>query len=216
MRPGRPEEDEDPPPLEEALARCARPRSLVNGNTGRVIVFVVVACIVVGRTRRRRRGLKKCGQPAPTIKKRTMRTLVFLNLSNGFLSKVLFPIFEGRRRALFAIRARASTPADATMSRENASTANQATFTLENEDHTLGNALRHVLNGNPAVELCGYSVPHPMERRVNVRVQTTGANGTTAQAAMRDALLDVISVCDHVHEAYEKAEEAYEKVGNKK
>ena len=112
--------------------------------------------------------------------------------------------------------ARAPTPADATMSRENASTANQATFTLENEDHTLGNALRHVLNGNPAVELCGYSVPHPMERRVNVRVQTTGANGTTAQAAMRDALLDVISVCDHVHEAYEKAEEAYEKAGNKK
>ena len=121
----------------------------------------------------------------------------------------------GRRR-----RARRHSPsradADAKMSHANASTANQATFTLENEDHTLGNALRHVLNGNPAVELCGYSVPHPMERRVNVRVQTTGANGTTARTAMRDALLDVISVCDNVHEAYEKAEEAYEKAGNKK
>lgn len=131
-------------------------------------------------------------------------------------SKVLFPMYASRAAAPHSPFARAPTPADATMSRENASTANQATFTLENEDHTLGNALRHVLNGNPAVELCGYSVPHPMERRVNVRVQTTGANGTTAQAAMRDALLDVISVCDHVHEAYEKAEEAYEKAGNKK
>jgi len=48
MRPGRPEDDPEDPPPEEALARCARPRSLVKGNTGRVIVAVaVVACIVV-------------------------------------------------------------------------------------------------------------------------------------------------------------------------
>ena len=87
-----------------------------------------------------------------------------------------------------------------------ASASNEATFTIESEDHTLGNALRYVLNANPAVSLCGYSVPHPMERKVNVRVQTTGFNGTTAHGAMRDALLDVISVCDHVHETYERAE----------
>lgn len=89
-----------------------------------------------------------------------------------------------------------------------ASTSHEATFTLENEDHTLGNALRYVLNANPSVTLCGYSAPHPMERRVNVRVQTHGREGATARGAMRDALLDVISVCDHVHESYEKAERA--------
>ncbi len=95
-----------------------------------------------------------------------------------------------------------------------ASASNEATFTIESEDHTLGNALRYVLNANPAVSLCGYSVPHPMERKVNVRVQTTGANGTTAHGAMRDALLDVISVCDHVHETYERAETEFSGKGH--
>ena len=91
-----------------------------------------------------------------------------------------------------------------------AATSNEATFTLANEDHTLANAVRHALCGNADVALCGYSVPHPMRREARVRVQTTGANGTTAQGAMRDALLDVISVCDVVREAYERAERARE------
>lgn len=91
-----------------------------------------------------------------------------------------------------------------------ASTSDAATFTIVGEDHTLGNALRYCLNANPDVALCGYSVPHPMTREVRVRVQTTGARGTTAQRAMRDALLDVISVCDHVREAYARAERAFE------
>ena len=39
-----------------------------------------------------------------------------------------------------------------------AATSNEATFTLAGEDHTLANALRHALNGNADVALCGYSV----------------------------------------------------------
>jgi DNA-directed RNA polymerase subunit L len=50
-----------------------------------------------------------------------------------------------------------------------------ATFSVEGEDHTLGNALRFVLNKSPHTALCGCSVPHPSEEVVNVRVQTTGA-----------------------------------------
>jgi len=96
-----------------------------------------------------------------------------------------------------------------------ASASNEATFTIENEDHTLGDALRYGPNANPVVSRCGYSVPLPMERKLNVRVQTTGANGATAQGAMRDALLDVISVCDHVHETYERAETEFSKKGKK-
>jgi len=76
--------------------------------------------------------------------------------------------------------------------------------------------LRVVLNSNPAVELCGYSVPHPMERSVNVRVQTNVRSGVTAHVAMRDALLDVISVCDHVHDTFERAEEKFERERGKK
>lgn len=42
------------------------------------------------------------------------------------------------------------------------------------EDHTLGNALRHVLMQNKEVDFCGYSVPHPSEPKMNLRLQTTG------------------------------------------
>jgi len=38
-----------------------------------------------------------------------------------------------------------------------------ATFSVEGEDHTLGNALRFVLNKSPHTALCGCSVPHPSE-----------------------------------------------------
>ena len=76
----------------------------------------------------------------------------------------------------------------------------EKTFTLKDEDHTMGNTIRYILNKNPQVSLAGYSVPHPMETSVNVRVQTTGE--VTATAAMRDDLLDIISVCDHVHDTF--------------
>tara|TARA_B100001540_G_scaffold222182_1_gene196485 strand:+ start:7057 stop:7422 length:366 start_codon:yes stop_codon:yes gene_type:complete len=85
----------------------------------------------------------------------------------------------------------------------NTPSAFEATYALEDEDHTLGNCLRFQLNKNPAVALAGYSVPHPMERKVNVRVQTIAP--MTTDGAMRDALLDVVSVCEHVTETFEDA-----------
>lgn len=40
--------------------------------------------------------------------------------------------------------------------------AGSLTFAIGNEDHTLGNALRHVLIQNTRdVDFAGYSVPHP-------------------------------------------------------
>ena len=79
----------------------------------------------------------------------------------------------------------------------------EATYSLQNEDHTLGNCLRYKLNKNPGVALAGYSVPHPMERKVNVRVQTI--QPLTADGAMREAMLDVVSICEHVTETFEAA-----------
>ena len=79
----------------------------------------------------------------------------------------------------------------------------EQTFSLKNEDHTLGNTLRWMLNKKESVLLAGYSVPHPMERKVNVRVQTL--KPTTAQTAMRDALLDCVSVCEHVCDTFDEA-----------
>ncbi|KAF4719654.1 DNA-directed RNA polymerases I and III subunit RPAC2 [Perkinsus olseni] len=66
------------------------------------------------------------------------------------------------------------------------------TYQLKNEDHTLGNSVRYVLSKNPKVDFAGYSVPHPNEPFVNIRVQTYP--GTTADDAMIWALeeLDVM------------------------
>ncbi|CAG8516475.1 8358_t:CDS:2 [Cetraspora pellucida] len=47
------------------------------------------------------------------------------------------------------------------------------TFSINGEDHTLGNALRYVITLNPEVEYCGYSIPHPSEDKLNIRIQTT-------------------------------------------
>eukprot|EP01036_Dinobryon_divergens_P029961 gene29961-39137_t len=52
------------------------------------------------------------------------------------------------------------------------STPQSATFVFGNEDHTLGNALRYVLMKRPETDFCGYSVPHPYEPKMNVRLQT--------------------------------------------
>ena len=48
------------------------------------------------------------------------------------------------------------------------------TYAIGDEDHTLGNALRHVLMQNAQVDFAGYSVPHPSEPVVQIRVQTAG------------------------------------------
>ncbi|TIC12896.1 hypothetical protein E3Q01_01333, partial [Wallemia mellicola] len=46
-----------------------------------------------------------------------------------------------------------------------------ATFCLFNEDHTIGNTLRYILMKNGNVEFCGYSIPHPSEPKVHLRIQ---------------------------------------------
>ena len=47
------------------------------------------------------------------------------------------------------------------------------TFVLGDEDHTLGNALRHVLINDARINFAGYCVPHPSEPVVHLRVQTS-------------------------------------------
>ncbi|KAG2427737.1 hypothetical protein HXX76_012062 [Chlamydomonas incerta] len=78
-----------------------------------------------------------------------------------------------------------------------------ATFSIEEEDHTLANALRFFLNKNPHVAFCGYSMPHPSEELVNLRVQTTGK--VTAMQAVKAACEDVSQVCGHMRTTLQEA-----------
>ncbi|XP_075264381.1 DNA-directed RNA polymerases I and III subunit RPAC2-like [Convolutriloba macropyga] len=83
-----------------------------------------------------------------------------------------------------------------------------ATFSLENEDHTLANSLRYMLNKSLHVEFAGYSIPHPSEKVVNVRVQTTGE--VTAHDAFREALGKLAELCVHMKTTFEDSVSEYE------
>lgn len=48
---------------------------------------------------------------------------------------------------------------------------------------------------DPNVSFCGYSIPHPSERKVNLRIQTTG--NITAAEALRQATLNLKQVYKH-------------------
>eukprot|EP00741_Cyanophora_paradoxa_P000334 tig00000403_g325.t1 len=81
-----------------------------------------------------------------------------------------------------------------------------ATFAFTDEDHTMGNAVRYMLMKNPDVEFAGYSVPHPNENKMNVRVQTTGAPATEA---LTKALRDTQDLCKCLLSAFGDAMKAY-------
>merc|ERR1719497_305771 len=83
------------------------------------------------------------------------------------------------------------------------SEASCVTYQFKGEDHTLGNALRYMLMKNPDVEFAGYTVPHPSEPYMNVRVQTH--DGVKADECVKEALTNISAVCDHVLKTYNRA-----------
>jgi len=82
-----------------------------------------------------------------------------------------------------------------------------ASFEFEGEDHTLGNALRYIIMKNPEVEFCGYSIPHPSEAKMNVRIQTY--EGTTAFEALGKGFDDLMDLCDVVVAKFTAARDEY-------
>ena len=78
------------------------------------------------------------------------------------------------------------------------------TFCIGDEDHTMGNALRHILMQNSQVGFAGYSVPHPSEPVVQIRVQTVAPPGApsseapTALDTLQKACQTLSAKCDIV------------------
>lgn len=75
-----------------------------------------------------------------------------------------------------------------------------ASFQIMEEDHTLGNALRYIIMKNPEVEFCGYSIPHPSEAKMNIRIQTYG--NITATEALHKGLEDLSALCGHIEDKF--------------
>lgn len=81
------------------------------------------------------------------------------------------------------------------------------TVVLGDEDHTLGNALRHVLMNDARVDFAGYCVPHPSEPIVHLRIQSNintkeqlQQQPLTAIEALKEACATLASQCDLVLE----------------
>lgn len=50
--------------------------------------------------------------------------------------------------------------------------SNAATFLFQKEDHTMGNAVRMQLHKDSDVIFAGYKIPHPLEWKMMVKIQT--------------------------------------------
>ncbi len=84
-----------------------------------------------------------------------------------------------------------------------------ATYSFLNEDHTLGNLLRNVIIKNNHVEFCAYSVPHPSEPVMNVRLQVSEEAGDTKRV-LRHGLKRISKMSDVLLEKFNTAVAAYE------
>ena len=80
---------------------------------------------------------------------------------------------------------------------------NAAIFTINKEDHTVGNLIRHQLLKDPQVLFAGYKNPHPLEHKVILRVQTTAEY--TPHDALMNAITDLIAELSLFEERFKEA-----------
>ena len=78
-----------------------------------------------------------------------------------------------------------------------------AIFTVNKEDHTLGNMIRMQLLKDPHVVFAGYKVPHPLDHKFVLRIQTTA--DYTPQEAIMNAITDLISELSLLEERFREA-----------
>ena len=87
---------------------------------------------------------------------------------------------------------------------------NSSTFIFGNEDHTFGNPLRHILIQNPETDFCGYSVPHPYEPKLNLRLQTKGEKSSLE--VLSGGLMDMEALCNVLESKFNYALEEFHNV----
>jgi len=76
------------------------------------------------------------------------------------------------------------------------------TFTVHLEDHSLGNILRMQLLQDDRVRFAGYKAPHPLEHKIEVKVQTNGE--ITPHQAVMEALQTLSSTFKGLQVQFEK------------
>ena len=85
------------------------------------------------------------------------------------------------------------------------------TYSFNGEDHTLGNLLRYVLMKDPETLFSGYSVPHPSEDVMNVRLQT---HTMKTDRVLNKAFGRISKMCDILTDKYTSALNDYDQENN--
>jgi DNA-directed RNA polymerase II subunit RPB11 len=80
---------------------------------------------------------------------------------------------------------------------------NAAIFTINKEDHTLGNMIRNQLLKDPNVLFAGYKLPHPREHKFILRIQTT--SDYTPQDALMHAITGLFAELSLFEERFREA-----------
>nr|SVE94028.1 EOG090X0LBP [Scapholeberis mucronata] len=89
-----------------------------------------------------------------------------------------------------------------TIAREDVQNDKTKTFIFNGEGHTMGNALRTLILKNPDVIFCGYTIPHPSENKLHLRIET---RELSAVDALTKGLEQLQSLSDHILETFETA-----------
>lgn len=87
-----------------------------------------------------------------------------------------------------------------------------ATYEIRAESHTMGNAMRWALSKNKKVNFCGYTIPHPSENALHIRVQTESFDDVAAAEAMEESFDTLEKIFNHMIGEYEGAVRAHMKV----
>lgn len=98
-----------------------------------------------------------------------------------------------------------------------------ATYVIAGEDHTLGNAVRYLLSRDPRIAVAGYSIPHPSEHKIHLRIQTykqgtvqlpQSDNDSSAPATTSQVLVEncqhLSNMCDTLMDTLDAAEIVYQ------
>ncbi|KAK6009566.1 RNA polymerase Rpb3/Rpb11 dimerization domain protein [Ostertagia ostertagi] len=83
------------------------------------------------------------------------------------------------------------------------------TLILREEDHTIGNSLKHILCRMKDVEFAGYNVPHPLEDKILLRIQTK--KGVIAGSVLLEALTHLETIFASIREKFEANYEEFTK-----
>ncbi|KAK4402339.1 DNA-directed RNA polymerases II, IV and V subunit [Sesamum angolense] len=80
---------------------------------------------------------------------------------------------------------------------------NAASFTIEREDHTIGNILRMQLHRDENVLFAGYKLPHPLQYKILLRIHTTSQS--SPMQAYNQAINDLDKELDHLKNEFENS-----------